>query len=300
MIASMALPSFAGSVSSGEGTGSGELVYSSDTANPVVTVTMPPSSNSGDIILNPYGMSVTVSGGSTKTDQIISATRFIENKTPAPMKVGVTATAITSGDVEMSSNPCTGRETEKVAYMILEFKNATAKTEPDATDWNLRIESGDVVSGGTVNQKLYPQIIPTAEGTEAPGILSVPAASSASPNYIAVKVFGNLASAPEEAWKSTDQASVKLEFTFTPAVTHQAKVSGTNVKVASTIDTNYATTPAKAIMGTYVRVEASNEKTPVVKDANDEDVSVEKAFEDNDKLYFFTMPATDVTVKAGG
>jgi hypothetical protein len=278
MIATLAMPTLAA-----EGTGSGDFEYGTSTNTPTVTVAMPTSAS---ITLNPYGMAVTV-GSDSVTDQIISATQHITNNTPSPMKVGVVATFIKSGDVVYSAKPCTGKETTKNAFLLVEFANTAATT--DEPTWIT-----DITSGDTMNEKCYPQIIPTEQGKAATGIMSVPAASTTTANYIAIKVFGNLSSAPTEAWKSSDKATVKLEFTFTPSVLHNVTVpSGVTAK--STI-TPSGSDPTQAVMGAIVRLEAANGKQPTAKDANNNAVTVTKV---TDTLYYFTMPATDVTVTAG-
>jgi hypothetical protein len=304
MIVTLAMPALATG-----GTRTGDKVeYTPSTKTPSVTVTMP---SSPKVILNPYGMSVTVvhatgaeatnetTGITTSSGQILSMTQYITNRTQSAMKVGVKATAVTSGGTILSAKFCTGKEVTKTAFLVAELQY-TGTTSGDGildTGWFTDVTSGD----SSINEKCYPQIVPTTAGKLAPAIMSVPAAeipenaTAVAPNYIAVQVFGNLATAPTDAWTDKDTATMNLEFTFTPTVTHKATVSGDAVTVQSTI-TRTAAASAEAVMGGVIILNVSNGKAPTAKDANNLAVPVVKV---SDKLYYLTMPSTDVTITKG-
>lgn len=282
MMASLALPAFASGDSGDSATGGAvnqPMEYTSTTNVPVVTVTMP---QNPAVTLNPYGMTVTIAS-TDYTTQIVSPVYYIENKTEAPMKVGVKATATASGNAVLASKPCTGKETTLSAFVMVEFaQNANNTTAPT---W---IVDADLTSE-KINEKCYPQIIPTTDGKNNPAILSVDKATKSSgtvtPNYIAIYVTGNLAGNPTGGWTSADKVGLKLEFTFTPGVANTV-----------TVPTGITSSKTAAVMGTIVRLTASDKKQPVVTDSTSAAVAVTKV---TDELYYFTMPATAVTVVAG-
>lgn len=273
MLASLAMPAFAGS-STSSGNRQESLTYTATTNIPAVTVTMPTTNT---LTLNPYGMTVSISNAE-HTEQIISPVQYITNKTAAAMKVAVKATATVAGNAILSAKPCTGKETTLNAFVMAELQEVSANT--DEPTW-----IADMDDATTINEKCYPQIIPTAEGKTAPGILSVSAASSTTANYIALKIMGNLAGNPTGGWTAADKVDVKLEFTFTPGVANAVTIPTTLTTVTAK--------PAAAVMGTVVRLTSSDGKQPTVTDANSAAVSVTKV---TDNLYYFTMPATAVDV----
>lgn len=269
MIASLAVPAFA--------TGSGGAVdknmdYSTETKTPTVTVTMP---TSPQIFLNPYGMTVSVNSVDYSS-QIVNPVQYIKNETAAPLKVGLKATATVAGETNLVARPCTGRETTKNAFLMVELAQAANNnTEPT---WIAKMDDTD-----TINERAYPQIIPlTGEGKTNAAILSVDKPTTE--NYIAVKVLGNLAGSPTGGWTQADTANIALVFTFTPSVANAVTLpQGGNI----------TSSKASAIMGTNVVLKPTNDVQPTVKDANDTEVAVTKVV---DKVYYFTMPATAVTV----
>lgn len=275
MIATLALPAFAGSVGSGGATEE-SMTYTTNTQTPSVTVTMPTTKK---LVLNPYGMTVNINN-TDYTDQIVNPTDYITNLTQAPLKVGVKATATRAGNTILVTKPCTGKEVTNNAFLMVELAQAAATT--DEPDW-----IADMTDATTINEKCYPQIIPIeSTGKTNAAILSVDKTDGSTANYIAVKVLGNLAGAPTGGWTEADTANVTLVFTFTPSVANTVTLPTSGMTASK----------ASAIMGTVVRLVPSEDKTPVVKDANDTDVTVTKVAE---KLYYFTMPATAVTVTAG-
>jgi len=287
MVATLAIPAFAAGDPGGAVDKS--LDYASTTKIPHVTVAMPASPK---IILNPYGMVVNtsvISGDSVvsgdRTDQIISPVLHIKNQTESAMKVGLKATATPSGDAQLSTKPCTGKETTKSAFVMVELAETVSTTEPS---WIAKMDDST-----TINEKCYPQIIPTAEGKTSAAILSVSqpttiaSGDTLASNHIAIKLMGNLAGTPTGGWKETDTVGLKLEFTFTPGVANAVTCANTVTTITPSL--------SAAVIGAAVRLESSDGKTPTVQDAAGTNVTVTKV---TDKLYYFVMPATAATITA--
>jgi hypothetical protein len=274
--------------------------YDGTTEIPTVTVGI---MGAHKIALNPYGMEVStsvisggsiVSGGVTSTAQIVTPVMYFENSTEAPMKVGVKATATpdAAGKAILSAKPCTGKETTLSAFLIAEFQQSATIDEPT---WTAKWDTTTDVTE-TINEKCYPQIIPTAEGKTAAAIYSLDRATksggSIEPNYLMTHVTGNLAGNPTGGWTGNDKVKLVLEFTFTPGVANTVTLSGSDVTL-----TDAAFHSADYVMGAAVRLTSASDKMPVVKDANDAAVTVTKGPVDG--LYYFVMPSTPVTVTAG-
>ena len=306
MIATLAAPAFANGNNNNAGNGTSTQTYNGTTALPTVTVTVEGSGNA--LAFNPYGMSIstkifpsTGSGGSVvsgdSTDQIVVPALYIKNQTVAPMKFGVKATATVQGNTVLSAKPCTGKETTLNAFVMAEFHQDNDLVVP-ATIWTADWSTTAKITE-TINEKFYPQIIPTADGKTAAALYSIDQATTASggavtPNYLIAKISGNLAGNPTGGWTSADTLKLVLEFTFTPGVANTVTLSPSGGITLYDAGEGHS---ANYVSGATVRLNGPADKTPVVKDANDANVSVSAGPKAG--LYYFVMPATPVTVTAG-
>lgn len=193
-----------------------------ETKTPTISISVPAT---GKVILNPYKMSVDVSadqdGSDLKTDQIISAVSYIKNKTDVALNVSATAT----GKIESTSTvkpvfataTTQGAKapTTKSVYMYLEVIDAGAGDDADATAPTTAPTDSSWKAYAAANTN---QILIGAKAVTKTNMVTTNAVADGASNFIAYRLAGDAASAPTEAWASTDKVGVTIAFTFQPTV----------------------------------------------------------------------------------
>lgn len=182
------------------------------TQAPTIKITVP---DTGAVVVNPYKMSVTPDGGSTAvTDQIISATQFIENASDVAVKVSAQVTGTAAGNLAFATaSTQTKAVTTNSVFMYFEMvASDDGSTEPT---WATAYDS-----------KSATQILISTKATKKADMLTLAAgtgtAAASAGGYAAFHLAGDAASTPTTAWAAADKADVAIAFTFTPTATSTA------------------------------------------------------------------------------
>lgn len=224
MAVSMTVPAFAATISDIGGLSDIGLDISGSTEVPTISVTVP---TTGSVITNPYKLSVDVSaandGSDLTTDQIISATQFIESESNVPLNLSVTAT----GEIPTESKAVfstasvanNAKLTNKSLFLYLQLKAATASldasgnVETAAPDFQAFDAKTDIVIGAKQVTKPNILTLDAARKEQSGGAdVTVPAVAG-------FRLAGDAVTTPTEAWTNKDIVNVKLAFTFTPTAT---------------------------------------------------------------------------------
>ena len=180
------------------------------TQAPTIKITVPAT---GAVTVNPYKMEVTV-GSDTKTDQIISATQFIENASDVAVKVSAQVTGTAAGNLAFATaSTQTKAVTTNSVFMYFEMvASDDGSTEPT---WATAYDS-----------KSTTQILVSTKATKKADMLTLAAgtgtAAASTGGYAAFHLAGDAASTPTTAWAAADKADVAIAFTFTPTATSTA------------------------------------------------------------------------------
>ena len=180
------------------------------TQAPTIKITVPAT---GTVTVNPYKMEVTV-GGSGVTDQIISATQFIENASDVAVKVSAQVTGTAAGNLAFATaSTQTKAVTTNSVFMYFEMvASDDGSTEPT---WATAYDS-----------KSATQILISTKATKKADMLTLAAgtgtAAASTGGYAAFHLAGDAASTPTTAWAAADKADVAIAFTFTPTATSTA------------------------------------------------------------------------------
>lgn len=182
------------------------------TQAPTIKITVP---DTGAVVVNPYKMSVTPDGGSTAvTDQIISATQYIENASDVAVKVSAQVTGTAAGNLAFATaSTQTKAVTTNSVFMYFEMvASDDNSTEPT---WATAYDS-----------KSTTQILVSTKATKKADMLTLAAgtgtAAASTGAYAAFHLAGDAASTPTTAWAAADKADVAIAFTFTPTATSTA------------------------------------------------------------------------------
>ena len=182
------------------------------TQAPTIKITVPAT---GAVVVNPYKMSVTPDGGSTAvTDQIISATQYIENASDVAVKVSAQVTGTAAGNLAFATaSTQTKAVTTNSVFMYFEMvASDDNSTEPT---WATAYDS-----------KSTTQILVSTKATKKADMLTLAAgtgtAAASTGAYAAFHLAGDAASTPTTAWAAADKADVAIAFTFTPTATSTA------------------------------------------------------------------------------
>lgn len=209
MALSLSVPAFAAD---------GDLQQSTDitgtTQAPTIKITVPAT---GTVVVNPYKMSVTPAGASTAvTDQIISATQFIENASDVALKVSAEVTGTAAGNLAFATASTQGSRAPTTNSVFMYFEMVASddgSTEP--TTWATAYDS-----------KATTQILVSTKATKKADMLTLAAgtgtAAASAGGYAAFHLAGDAASTPTTAWAAADKADVAIAFTFTPTATPTA------------------------------------------------------------------------------
>lgn len=168
---------------------------------PTINVIIP---QSGTATLNPYKLTVTLPDSKTSTDQIISATQFVESTSTVALKVSVKAVATPASGITMATKSITDKITDKQVYMYLN----TAVLNDQA--------SAPTTVAFPAFAKTSAAVLATGEGGLLSNVL-LGAASTGKTSYLAFRLEGDMTPAPVEAWAATDTVGVALTFSFVAA-----------------------------------------------------------------------------------
>lgn len=182
------------------------------TQAPTIKITVPAT---GAVVVNPYKMSVTPDGGSTAvTDQIISATQYIENASDVAVKVSAQVTGTAAGNLAFATaSTQTKAVTTNSVFMYFEMVlSDDGTTEPTWAD--------------AYDSRSATQILVSTKATKKADMLTLAAgdgsAAASTGGHAAFHLAGDAASTPTTAWAATDKADVAIAFTFTPTATSTA------------------------------------------------------------------------------
>ena len=184
------------------------------TKTPIIAIEAP---TTGAVVVNPYKMEVLPTGGTAGTDevtdQIISATQWVLNKSDVAVKTTVTLTGKVEGNTKL--NATTTKNTTKPlttnsVYLVFE----STITDDGTTDvtW-----TGD----GAVTEANKKTIVVAAKGTATDlGTLAAGTGTAIADagGCLAFHLTGDAVETPTVAWAATDKVSVGVAFTFTPTV----------------------------------------------------------------------------------
>lgn len=214
MALSMAVPAFAADTDLEQST-----EISGTTQTPTISISVPAT---GAVVLNPYKMSVDVSaaqdGSDMVTNQIISATNYIKNKTDVALAVSATVTGKTAGEAVFATATTQGGTkavTTKSAFVYLEVIDAGAGDDDAATE---PTTAPTDASWKAYDAKAVNQVLLAAKAVTKANMLTVPAVADGASSFIAFRLAGDAASSPTKAWTSADTVSATIAFTFTPTV----------------------------------------------------------------------------------
>lgn len=189
---------------------SSETEISGTTEVPTIKITVP---TTGGVVINPYRMEVnmTSSGGGAKDkDQILSAVQAIANESNVAIKVNATVTGEAPGESKavFATAPLKGTETTKSVFLYLEVIAGDKVTYDKSNSKFTKTEWADAYDAKATN------MVPVSGGnksTTKAGVATIAAKGASDPSYAAFRLSGTAATAPTEAWTTTDKVNVTIE-----------------------------------------------------------------------------------------
>ena len=185
MALSLAVPAFAA-----DGDLEQNTAITGTTQAPTIKITVPAT---GTVTVNPYKMEVTV-GSDTKTDQIISATQFIENASDVAVKVSAQVTGTAAGNLTFATASTQGSRAPTTNSVFMYFEMDVA----DKTDG-----TADPTWATAYDSKSTKQILVSTKATKKADMLTLAAgtgtAAAATGGYAAFHLAGDAASTPTTA-----------------------------------------------------------------------------------------------------
>jgi len=222
---------------------------------PTVEVVMPTDTS---VILNPYGMSVTVGEADPTTDSVISPVWNIQSKTASPLQMKLTAAATGSNDdVAVVESKADANEGKSV-YMVMAYQFGDEAAEELAVTSTINSSSDSVAPVITSGSEAPGQFAIPAdatpvtnmdpEGEDAP-VLGVNTFASAvvdgdestDGTFFSFRMLGkvNGNASGESAWTTDDSVNVALAFTFQPAkIPVSGRYSGSAIALDGTTTTS--------------------------------------------------------------
>lgn len=193
---------------------------------PAIDVRVSSSATAGDLLINPYGLPVTVDGEVRSSAEIISKPWSIQNRSNVALRLDakVSAQVGTNSKIEFCSRSVkTDRSGDKKVFLFLDYR----VTDPDVALSDLNWD--ETVYSRTKN------IIITEYEEEREKIMTLAAAdedgSVANGGVGAFCIGGNVAPKPDEAWNPTvDRVAVNVVFTFHPTVLNKFMYPGMTAK----------------------------------------------------------------------
>ena len=211
MALSLAVPAFA--AANAETALEQNTAITGTTQAPTIKITVPAT---GTVTVNPYKMAVSV-GGSDVTDQIISATQYIENASNVAIKVSAQVTGTAAGNLAFATATTQGTKAVTTNSVFMYF-------EMDVADKN--DGTADPTWATAYDSKSNKQILVSTKATKKTDMVTLAAgtstAAASTGGYAAFHLAGDAASAPTSAWTDADKADVAIAFTFTPTSTSTA------------------------------------------------------------------------------
>lgn len=181
------------------------------TQAPTIKITVPAT---GAVTVNPYKMAVSV-GGSDVTDQIISATQYIENASDVALKVSAEVTGTAAGNLAFATASTQGSRAPTTNSVFMYFEMVASDDGSTEPTWATAYDS-----------KAATQILVSTKATKKADMLTLAAgtgtAAASAGGYAAFHLAGDAASTPTTAWAAADKADVAIAFTFTPTATPTA------------------------------------------------------------------------------
>ena len=249
---SMAVPAFASN-----------SVLTATYQEPVITVTVP---QTGDVVINPFGMPVKVGEANSKDvnivgAQIVTKPLAIVNTGTTDLKVSASVTTETKGDLRIATSKPSSSDTTKSAYVYLQMANSTLNKNNEATggatDAIAGLAGADVAEAVAAwEQRAYTSSTDLLlSGTAAAAkdnmltLKSVDAAGDIQAGSVGLfRLAGQVVASPREAWATADGFTATVAFSFRPdftaasineeAVTVKASASATphTAELAVTLD----------------------------------------------------------------
>lgn len=235
---SMAVPAFAVDPS---------IELTATYAEPVISVTIP---TTGAVVINPYGMPVTITpDGVTEVSitgaQIVTKPLAIVNNGKTDLKVSASVTATTTGDLRLSTTKPSSSDTTKSAYVYLQMTNSTLdvnneKGGSDTTDV-AGLKTLDVANAVAAwEQRAYSSstdllLSGTAAATKE-NMLTLKASDAAGDAQVGsvglFRLAGQVVASPRDAWATADGFKATVAFSFKPDLT-TASISATTLEIAN-------------------------------------------------------------------
>jgi len=179
------------------------------TKAPTIKIVVP---SSGAVTVNPYQMEVTV-GSDKVTDQIISTTQYVENKSDVAIQVSAAITGKVEGAAKLVTTSTQGGKTAATANNVyLVFESTVVDDNTTAPVWT---GDGAVAAEDKVEVK-----VSTTKATKDLGTLAKGDGTDAgaADGYLAFHLTGDAVKAPTKAWTEADKVSASIAFTFVPTV----------------------------------------------------------------------------------
>lgn len=210
MALSLAVPAFAADKDIAAD-GANEIDITGTLQAPTVKVVIPDDASTS-VILNPYGLEVTV-GSDKATDQVINKTVYMKNLTQCNVQVSaaVTGTLPAAGGVTFATAPISTAAkapTTKQVFMYFEMSTSTdGSTEPSWKAFGKTAAANQIVVAKTASAaKTMVVMAKSPDGS----------ATADANGYAAFHLAGDCADQSTTAWAATDAVSVKVAFTFLP------------------------------------------------------------------------------------
>lgn len=208
MAMSLTAPAFA---EDNDGTAATNTEISGTVEPAAIKVTIP---TTGAVVVNPYKMEVLPAGGTAGTDetteQIISATQYIENKGKAAVQLSASVTGTASSGVTFATVKHEGSTkpvTTKSVFMYFEIgRTDDASTEPT---WN----------ANGYDSKLNTQILVGTKAVAKTNMVTLAAGTGSAgqaKGFAAYRLAGDANATPATAWTADDTVTVAIAFTVLP------------------------------------------------------------------------------------
>lgn len=213
----------------------------------VLEVTIP---SSGEVIINPHRDPVRIDGIEIR-DQIINKAQQLANHSGVPIIVTASVSADTgsSGGLTIVDHQIDKGETDKLAYLYVEFANlSSADEEP-------------VWSGGYTGASN--QLLVSGSGSVTGDVLRVEAGDKI-PEYASYRLFGSLSENPAAGWHKGDKLSVTVSFNFRAAEEEPETTAGPETMPPSeaTEEPETVKVPVETEAFSEAKAEAKPEESP--------------------------------------
>lgn len=171
--------------------------YTTSTEVGTISVTVP---SSGEMKLNPYGLSITV-GSDSISDPVISPLQFIVSDSDSKIKVSAAVTGTVSGNAKLATA-------------------TTVNADPPLTTNSVFLQfATQVVADASVDPADFApanKLVVSSRATVTDlGVLDNK--TDATKVALAFKLMGDAVTNPKVAWTANDKVAVSVAFSFAPA-----------------------------------------------------------------------------------